>query len=139
VAQGIRRKVKPYFLGLSKIHFGIEMSLSKVHAAMMTSSSYSGLQQMKSCQIAPKNHDGGSSNKEESPSSLISAGGRPDPFALYSSQEIRMDRLLFRTRIAAVLIPSDTGIDNIDTSSSTAMSPAATRRLPREPPRQRVT
>ena len=53
-----------------------------------------------------------------------------------------MDRLLFRTRIApAELIPSDTGIDidNIDTSSSRAKSSAATRSLPRQPPRRRVT
>ena len=109
---------------------------------MTTSSSYSGMQQMKSCQIATKNHDGGSSNEEKSSSSLISVGGRPDAFALYTNQEIRMDRLLFRTRIApAELIPSDTGIDidNIDTSSSRAKSSAATRSLPRQPPRRRVT
>ena len=90
---------------------------------------------MKSCQIATKNHDGGSSNEEKSSSSLISVGGRPDAFALYTNQEIRMDRLLFRTRIAAaVLIPSNTGIDNTGTSSSTATSPAATRSLPHQPP-----
>jgi hypothetical protein len=118
------------------------MSLFEVHAAM-SPPRYSGMEKMKSFQIATKNYDGGSSNsnEEESSLSLISVGGRPDAFALYSNPEIRMDRLLFRTRLpAAELIPSDTSIDNImDTSSSMAKCSATTRSLPRQPPRRRVT
>jgi hypothetical protein len=97
-----------------------------------------GGMQMKSFQVATKNHDGGSS------SSLSGGGGRPDAFALYSNQEVRMDRLLFRTnRVTSTeLIPSETDNDDMDTSSSlssTAKKTCAPISLPRQPPRRRVT
>ena len=55
------------------------------------------------------------------------------PFSLYSNQEIRMDRLLFR-RTNCDLIPSDTGIDDI-MDTSTTNTDAATS-LPRRPPKR---
>lgn len=58
----------------------------------------SGMQQMKSFQIATKNHDGGS-KEDVSSSSLSLSGGRPDAFSLYS----KMDRLLFRTTRVVLL------------------------------------
>ena len=100
------------------------------------------MQQMKSFQIATKNHDGGSNEDVSScssPSSL--SGGRPDAFSLYSNQEVRMDRLLFRaTRVVpANLIPSETGNDTNTSSSTTAKTHAVTS-LPGQPPiRRRAT
>ena len=110
----------------------------------VSSSCSSGMQQMKSFQIATKNHDGGSNEDVSScssPSSL--SGGRPDAFSLYSNQEVRMDRLLFRaTRVVpANLIPSETGNDYMDTtSSSTTAKTHAVTSLPGQPPiRRRAT
>ena len=102
------------------------------------------MQQMKSFQIATKNHDGGSNDEDvSSRSSLGLGGGRPDAFSLYSNQEVRMDRLLFRaTRVVpANLIPSETGNDYMDTtSSSTTAKTHAVTSLPGQPPiRRRAT
>ena len=100
------------------------------------------MQQMKSFQIATKNHDGGS-NEDVSSSSLSLSGGRPDAFSLYSNQEVRMDRLLFGTTsvVPANLIPSETGNDYMDTtSSSTTAKTHAVTSLPGQPPiRRRAT
>jgi hypothetical protein len=99
---------------------------------------------MKRFQIATKNHDGGSNDEDvSSRSSLGLGGGRPDAFSLYSNQEVRMDRLLFRaTRVVpAEIIPSETGNDYMDTtSSSTTAKTHAVTSLPGQPPiRRRAT
>ena len=102
----------------------------------VSSSCSSGMQQMKSFQIATKNHDGGS-NEDVSSSSLSLSGGRPDAFSLYSNQEVRMDRLFFGTTsvVPANLIPSETGNDTNTSSSTTAKTHAVTS-LPGQPPRR---
>jgi hypothetical protein len=98
------------------------------------------MQRMKSFQIATKNHDGGSNDEDMSSSSLGLSGGRPDAFSLYSNQEVRMDRLLFGTTraVPAILIPSETGNDYMDTTSASTSKTRAVTSLPGQPPR-RVT
>ena len=75
-----------------------------------------------------------------SSSSLGLSGGRPDAFSLYSNQEVRMDRLLFGTTraVPAILIPSETGNDYMDTTSASTSKTRAVTSLPGQPPR-RVT
>ena len=109
--------------------------------SLVSSSCSSGMQQMKSFQIATKNHDGGSNEDVSScssPSSL--SGGRPDAFSLYSNQEVRMDRLLFGTTraVPANLIPRETGNDDMDTTSASTSKTHSVTSLPGQPPR-RVT
>jgi hypothetical protein len=65
---------------------------------------------MKSIQISTKDYDGGS--YEEALGFSGGVGGHPDAFSLYSNQQVRMDRLVFRRRTSDV-VPSNTDSDSI--------------------------
>jgi hypothetical protein len=91
----------------------------------------------KSIQIATKDYDGGS--YEEALGFSGGVGGHPDAFSLYSNQQVRMDRLLFRRRTSDVT-PSNTDSDRVmDTSATkTTAVPSLVQPRRRRPPR-RVT
>ena len=92
---------------------------------------------MKSIQIATKDYDGGS--YEEALGFSGGVGGHPDAFSLYSNQQVRMDRLLFRRRTSDV-IPSNTGSDSImDNTSTTKTTAVPSLVQPRRRPPRRVT
>jgi hypothetical protein len=91
---------------------------------------------MKSIQIATKDYDGGS--YEDALGFSGGVGGHPDAFSLYSNQQVRMDRLLFRRRTSDVT-PSNTDSDSVmDTfTSKTTAVPSLVQ--PRHRPPRRVT
>jgi hypothetical protein len=91
---------------------------------------------MKSIQIATKDYDGGS--YEEALGFSGGVGGHPDAFSLYSNQQVRMDRLLFRRRTSDV-IPSNTGSDSIMDKSTMKTTAVPSLVQPRHRPPRRVT
>ena len=95
---------------------------------------------MKSFPIATKNYDGGSSEEANQPKRRsVFIEGNPDAFTKYSNNEVRMDRLLYR-RASAPPIPSSNIVEsdsnNMDTSTTTKNTHAASLISSRQPPRR---
>ena len=105
--------IATYFHPLHGLLWGRIETSSRFKSAL-SSSSYSAGTQMKSFPIATKDHDGGSSeetNKSKRRSVFIE--GNPDAFSLYSNNEVRMDRLLYRQANATQIpIPSSNIVES---------------------------
>ena len=96
---------------------------------------------MKSFPIATKDHDGGSSeetNKSKRRSVFIE--GHPDAFSLYSNNEVRMDRLLYRQANATPIpIPSSNIVESDSKMETSTMKKTHATSIPSCRPPRRVT